>query len=143
MADAIKLLQAAIQAVEAGADDLAADFAQRAILELRGSGSQGLPWSTDPKDDRFEEFVRRSAGFLQRFADRPAGEVTEAEARVLAREFFGEQPRVVGPSFYRRGLLELASRPTGRVVRLTKKGYSTLKEAVRLASELERTASVY
>ena len=37
MADAVRLFQAAIQAVEAGAPDLAVDFAQRSIQELSGA----------------------------------------------------------------------------------------------------------
>ena len=111
MADVTRLLQAAIQAVEAGAPDLAADFAERAIRELRlgaprAADAPELPWSTQPRDEGFVEFVRRAEGFLSRFAEAPGGEVAEEQARALAREFFAEQPRVVGPSFYRRGALE-------------------------------------
>jgi hypothetical protein len=139
VADAVRLLQAAIQAVEAGAEDLAVDFAQRAIQELGGAlRPSALPWSTDPKDvDRFEEFIRRAGDFLSAFATAPGAEVSEDRARALARECFAEQPRVVGPTFYRTRILEAGDGSAGPVVRLTEKGKRYFSKIQRVASDSE------
>jgi hypothetical protein len=145
MADALRLLQAAIQAAEAGAEDLAIDFAQRAIQELGGEARPAtLPWSTDSKDvERFEVFVRRAAAFLAAFAAGPRSEVPEDQARALAREFFAEQPRVVGPTFYRTRALEASVGAAGRVVRLTDKGQKYLKKFQQMVAKLDDTGAVY
>lgn len=151
MVDVTRLLQAAIQAVEAGAPDLAADFAERAIRALRSDAARGadapdapeLPWSTQPRDEGFAEFIRRAVGFLDRFAEAPAGEVAEEQAREFAREFFAEQPRVVGPSFYRRGSLETERTAEGTVVRITEAGRKHLGKLKRLRDVADRHTPVY
>lgn len=151
MADVTRLLQAAIQAVEAGAPDLAADFAERAIRELRSDTTRApgvpegseLPWSTQPRDEGFAEFIRRAVGFLDRFAEAPRGEVSEEQARAFAREFFAEQPRVVGPSFYRRGSLETERTAEGAVVRITEAGRKHLAKLKRLRDVADRHTPVY
>jgi hypothetical protein len=147
VADAIRLFQAAIQAVEAGAPDLAIDFAQRAIKELSGiGGSTARPWKTRPSWQSIE-FLRRAIPFLEGFAVAPDATVPEERARELAREIFPEEPRVVGPSFYRPGLLEAVDTSAGRVVRLTEKGQRLLKafrpKLVELEEKERRTAPVY
>ena len=146
MTDVKKLLQAAIQAVDADAPDLAADFTERALRSLRSGAPESpaeLPWSTQPRDERFSEFLRRGVGFLDRFAEAPGGQVSEEEARAFAREYFGEQPRVVGPSFYRRGSLETEMMPSGTVVRLTKRGEKHLKALKELLDRMNRMKPVY
>jgi hypothetical protein len=144
MADTIQLLHAAIQAVESGANDLAIDFAQRAIQELGGETRSERPWSSHPRDgERFVEFLRRSVGFLESFASAPQPDIPEDRARALAHEFFPEEPRVVGPSFYRIGSLETLDGPTGRTVRLTERGQKHLKKVQKMASQFERRTAVY
>jgi hypothetical protein len=147
MADVLRLFQAAIQAVEAGAQDLAIDFAQRAIKELNGAGgSASLPWKARHRWDNFE-FLRRAIPFLGAFAAAPGAQVPEERARELAREFFPEEPRAVGPSFYRPEFLQAVETPSGRAVRLTEKGQRALKVFAPRLAQLEekerRTAAVY
>ena len=147
MADAVRLFQAAIQAVEAGAQDLAIDFAQRAIKELGGADTPtSLPWNKRHRWDSFE-FLRRAVPLLSAVAAGPQAQVSEERARELAREFFPEEPRAVGPSFYRSGLLQAVETANGRVVQLTEKGQRILKMVMPKLAELEekerRTAPVY
>jgi hypothetical protein len=147
VADAIRLFQAAIQAVEAGAEDLAIDFAQRAIKELNGAAAPvPLPWNARHRWESFE-FLRRAIPFLKAFAEAPEAQVPEERARELAREFFPEEPRAVGPSFYRRGLLQSVETPGGRAVQLTKRGQRSIEIFGPKLTELEekerRTAAVY
>jgi hypothetical protein len=147
MADVVRLFQAAIQAVEAGAPDLAVDFAQRAIQELSGAAAPAsLPWKARHPWHSFQ-FLRRAVPFLRAFAEAPDAQVSEERARELAREFFPEEPRAVGPSFYRPGLVQAIDTATGRVVRLTEKGQRILNMYLPKLAELEekerRTAPVY
>jgi hypothetical protein len=149
MADVVKLLQAAIQAVQADAPDLAIEFAQRAIKEL-GVGAAAAP-SSPPWNPRFRwdslDFLRRAVPFLSAFAGAPQGQVPEERARELAREFFPEEPRVVGPSFYRGGLVQAVDTANGRAVQITEKGQRMLKMVQPKLTELEekerRTAPVF
>jgi hypothetical protein len=147
--DVKKLLAAAIQAVDADAKDLAADFVERALNELRPRPDEAqqrtseLPWSTDPKDERFAEFLRRALGFLRRFESAPNGTVTEDEARLFAREFFPEEPRVVGPSFYRRGLVQSEGTPDAVTVSISNQGRKALRQFERMLAQFERMAAVY
>jgi hypothetical protein len=147
MADSVRLFQASIQAVEAGAPDLAIDFAQRAIKELSGvAGSTARPWKTRHSWQSIE-FLRRAIPFLEGFAVAPDATVPEERARELAREFFAEEPRAVGPSFYRPGALEAVDTSAGRVVRLTEKGRGLLEifrpKLAELEEKARRTAPVY
>ena len=130
MADVKQLFQAAIQAVDAGAHDLAADFAERAVRELRGDGSNigTVPWSTDPRDDRFHEFAQRGVGFLTEFLNAGSEGLTEEQAKLVTRRFFAEQPRVVGPTFYRSGSLDSTTADGDKRVRITKSGRGHLKQ---------------
>lgn len=124
MADAEQLLQAALESLKAEAPDLAADFADRAVRELRGPrpANRELPWSSTPTDPRYPEYVRRATRFLGTFAEHPRGELPGDQARMLARDVFPEEPRMVGPTFYRPGLLS-SHRATGaEAVRITEKG---------------------
>ena len=147
MADVVRLFQAAIQAVEAGAPDLAIDFAQRALKELGGaSNPASLPWNARHRWESLE-FLRRAVPLLSAVAAAPEAQIPEERARELAREFFPEEPRAVGPSFYRSGLLEAVESSEGRVVRITEKGERMLKMVRPKLAELEererRTAPVY
>jgi len=139
MGDFMKLVQAGIQAYEAQAPDLAADFLRRAIAEIdpETGRSRQLPWSSDPNDgDRNLEWNVRARRFLQRFLDAPAGTLTESEAREWSKLVFPEQPRAVGPAFYRPGFLESFTDEDGARVRLTEKGRAAASAfARRLATE--------
>ena len=123
-----KLLAAAIEAYEAGTRDLAADFTARALKELRPARPTGeLPWSTLPNDPRFPEWQRRAHDFLRAFADAWGDRLPPSEARDLARSIFPEQPRVVGPSFYRPRYVESVRLRGEEVVRLTTTGREFLE----------------
>ena len=135
-----KLLAAAIEAYEAGARDLAADFTARALKELRpkqGTASGELPWSTMPNDPRFPEWQSRAHDFLRAFADAWGDKLPPSEARDLARRIFPEQPRVVGPSFYRPGYVESVRLRGEDVVRLTNIGREFLESLESSLAEEE------
>lgn len=144
MADFPKLLAAAKQAYEAGARDLAVDFLRRAIEEVGVvEGGRGvLPWSTVPSDERYDEFRRRALLFLRPIAAQPNGEIVEADAKALARRVFREQPRVVGPTFYRAGLVNaMDSASIGPAVRITPEGRRFLQSLELWEREHERGAA--
>ncbi len=137
MADVPKLLDAAIQAYQAGARDLAAEFTARALKALRPGREKAtneLPWSSTPQDPRFPEWQRRAREFLRAFSDAYGDRLPKLEARELARRIFPEQPRVVGPSFYRSGYVESAKLRGDDVVRLTKMGREFLESLERSLS---------
>ena len=140
MANVKKLLAAAVDALDAGAEDLAADFIARALQELRPAqpDEKALPWSGNPGDPRIGEWYRRAVAFLDAFASAPNSELTEADAQDLARRVFPEQPRVVGPGFYRPGFVETIDRRDGPSVRLTKEGQRYLSNMERKLAEAVR-----
>jgi hypothetical protein len=129
VSDFLTLLHASRQAYRAGALDLAAELAERAARELRaGSGApHELPWSSTPADPRFPEYVRRGIQFLESF-ENARGALTAGAAQALAHGVYPEQPRTVGPAFYRPGLIERLRDAEPLTVRLTPKGRACLRQ---------------
>lgn len=121
MRDIPQLLRAAINAYGAGATDLAGDFAERALRELRrGPGAV-------ERERESRTFKQRALRFLNAFLEAPDHALPLARARELAVQVFAQAPRTVGPAFYRPGYVESSS--DGRVV-LTRRGLEFRKRLV-------------
>lgn len=134
MADVVRMLKAAIEAIEAGSPGTAQVLLKGALKDLREAGEDPeRPWSTNPREKpRFYEYLSRLSGYLGRFEGVECLPVDEA--REAAREFFPEEPRSVGPLYKRE--LETVVVSNTVSVRLTEAGATRLADLRRFLGAL-------
>lgn len=116
------LLQRSIRALDTGNLAKAAGLVELALKQLRDGAKPRLPWTPASGNVHSAEFRRRATRFLETILRARDGLMDEMHARELARGLFPEQPRVVGPSFYRPRFLEVVEGPHGNSVRVTQRG---------------------